>query len=137
AFIPTGDEAPNGVDTNLYSYQVLGWRWLKFLLSEGSGGLLADEMGLGKTLQIIAVLSDAGSGPLRPSLIVAPGSLLENWRREISKFAPRLKVLKHHGPFRTGRPADLSEYDVIITSYDVVVGDNSLLNMIQWKAVVL
>lgn len=137
AFIPTGDDKPNGVDASLYPYQLLGWRWLKFLLSEGSGGLLADEMGLGKTLQIIAALSDAGGGPLRPSLIIAPGSLLENWRREISKFAPGLKVLKHHGPFRTGRPADLSEYDVIVTSYDVVVGDNSLLNMIRWKVVVL
>ena len=137
AFIPTGHDTPNGVDANLYSYQILGWRWLKFLLSEGSGGLLADEMGLGKTLQIIAALSDAGSGPLRPSLIVAPGSLLENWRREIRKFAPGLKVLKHHGPFRTGRPADLAEYDVVVTSYEVVVGDNSLLNMIRWKVVVL
>jgi len=137
AFIPTGDDTPNGVDAKLYPYQLLGWRWLKFLLSEGSGGLLADEMGLGKTLQIIAALSDAGGGPLRPSLIIAPGSLLENWRREISKFAPRLTVLKHHGPLRTGRPADLFEYDVIVTSYDVVVGDNSLLNMIHWKAVVL
>lgn len=137
AFIPSGDDTPNGVAAKLYPYQLLGWRWLKFLLSEGSGGLLADEMGLGKTLQIIAALSDAGGGSLRPSLIVAPGSLLENWRREISKFAPQLKVLKHHGPFRTGRPADLSEYDVVVTSYDVVVGDNSLLNMIRWKAVVL
>jgi len=137
AFIPTGSDTPNGIDASLYSYQLLGWRWLKFLLSERSGGLLADEMGLGKTLQIIAALSDAGGGPLRPSLIVAPGSLLENWRREIRKFAPRLKVLKHHGPFRTGRPADLAQYDVIVTSYDVVVGDNSLLNMIRWKVVVL
>jgi SNF2 family DNA or RNA helicase len=137
AFVPAGDDTPAGVDATLYSYQLLGWRWLKFLLSEGSGGLLADEMGLGKTLQIIAALSDAGSGPLRPSLIVAPGSLLENWRREIGRFTPHLKVLKHHGPFRTGRPADLSEYDVVVTSYDVAVGDNSLLNMIRWKAVVL
>lgn len=137
AFIPKGDDTPNGVNASLYPYQLLGWRWLKFLLSEGSGGLLADEMGLGKTLQIIAALSDAGAGPLRPSLIIAPGSLLENWRREISKFAPLLKVLKHHGPFRTGRPADLSEYDVVVTSYEVVVVDNSLLNMIRWKVVVL
>jgi SNF2 family DNA or RNA helicase len=137
AFVPPSNDTPNDIDANLYSYQLLGWRWLKFLLSEGCGGLLADEMGLGKTLQIIAVMSDAGSGPLRPSLIVAPGSLLENWCREIRKFSPKLKVLKHHGPLRTGRPADLSQYDVVVTSYDVVVGDNSLLNMIRWKVVVL
>ncbi len=136
-FVPSGDEVPRGVAAKLYPYQLSGWRWLKFLLSEGCGGLLADEMGLGKTLQIIAALSDSGHGSLRPTLVVAPGSLLENWRREIRKFAPTLKVLKHHGPFRTGRPADLSEYDVIVTSYDVVVGDYSLLNMIHWRTVVL
>lgn len=137
AFIPRGDDTPNGIEASLYPYQLLGWRWLKFLLSEGNGGLLADEMGLGKTLQIIAALSDTGSGPLRPSLIIAPGSLLENWRREINRFAPRLKVLKHHGTFRTGSPSDLSEYDVVVTSYDVIVADNSLFNMIRWKVIVL
>ena len=137
AFVPASNDRPAGIDAKLYPYQLSGWRWLKFLLSEGNGGLLADEMGLGKTLQIIAVLSDAGSGPLRPSLIIAPGSLLENWRREISRFAPHLKVLKHHGPLRTGRPVDLSEYDAVVTSYEIAVGDNSLLNMIHWKVVVL
>ncbi|MDE2125480.1 MAG: DEAD/DEAH box helicase [Armatimonadetes bacterium] len=136
-FAPPADEVPAGVDAVLYSYQLAGWRWLKFLLAEGIGGLLADEMGLGKTLQVIAVLSDSGGGPLRPALIIAPGSLLENWRREIARSAPHLRVLKHNGPLRTGRPAELQGYDVIITSYDNAVGDNSLLNMIRWRVVVL
>ena len=137
AFAPPADDVPDGVDATLYSYQLSGWRWLKFLLAEGMGGLLADEMGLGKTLQIISALSDAGAGQLSPALIVAPGSLLENWRREIVRFAPSLKVLKHHGPHRTGRPADLQGYDAVITSYDSVVRDNSLLNMIDWAVVIL
>lgn len=137
AFAPSGGGVPTGVQASLYPYQNSGWRWLKFLLSEGVGGLLADEMGLGKTLQIISVLSDSGGAPLRPALIVAPGSLLENWRREISKFAPHLKVLKHHGPLRTGRPSELADYDVVVTSYDSAVRDNSLLNMIVWKVLVL
>lgn len=136
-FAPPADDVPDGVDATLYSYQLAGWRWLKFLLAEGIGGLLADEMGLGKTLQVIAVLSDSGGGLLQPALIVAPGSLLENWRREISRFAPHLRVLKHHGPLRTGRPAELQGYDVVISSYDNAVGDNSLLNMIHWKVVIL
>lgn len=136
-FAPPSDDVPAGVDATLYAYQLAGWRWLKFLLAEGIGGLLADEMGLGKTLQVIAALSDSGGGPLRPALIIAPGSLLENWRREIARFAPRLHVLKHHGPLRTGRPAELQGYDVVITSYDNAVGDNSLLNMITWKVVIL
>jgi hypothetical protein len=137
AFVPPAGDSPAGVEATLYPYQVSGWRWLRFLLSEGIGGLLADEMGLGKTLQIISVLSDSGGTPLKPALIVAPGSLLENWRREIAKFASHLTVLKHHGALRTGRPADLLGYDVVITSYDTVVRDNSLLNMIEWRAVIL
>ena len=136
-FIPKGNDTPKGVNANLYQYQFLGWRWLRFLLAENIGGLLADEMGLGKTLQIISVLSDCGEISLSPALVVAPGSLLENWRREIARFAPRLTVLKHHGPHRTGRPAILNSYDVVITSYDSVVRDNSLLNMIHWEVVIL
>lgn len=136
-FAPPADDAPAGVHATLYSYQLAGWCWLKFLLAEGIGGLLADEMGLGKTLQVIAALSDSGAAPLRPALIIAPGSLLENWRREIAKFAPHLQVLKHHGSRRTGRPAELQRYDVVITSYDHAVGDNSLLNMIRWRVIVL
>ena len=137
AFAPLGNDVPTGVLATLYPYQISGWRWLKFLLAEGVGGLLADEMGLGKTLQIISALSDSGGMPIRPALIIAPGSLLENWRREISKFAPHLKVLKHHGALRTGRPSELKDYDVVVTSYDSAVRDNSLLNMIVWKVIVL
>lgn len=137
AFPPPADDTPSGVNATLYPYQSMGWRWLKFLLSEGVGGLLADEMGLGKTLQIISVLSDAGDGPLSPALIAAPGSLLENWKREIARFAPHLRVLKHHGPARTGRPAGLQNFDVVITSYDSVIRDNSLLNMIDWRVIIL
>lgn len=136
-FTPPADDIPTGIVAKLYPYQLAGWRWLKFLLAEGIGGLLADEMGLGKTLQVIAALSDSGVEPLRPALIIAPGSLLENWRREIAKFAPHLHVLKHHGPLRTGRPAGLKGYDVVITSYDNAVGDNSLLQMIHWKVIIL
>lgn len=137
AFTVEGGENPRGVDAVLYPYQLSGWKWLKFLLGEGIGGLLADEMGLGKTLQIISVLSDSGAGTLSPSLIIAPGSLLENWRREFARFAPALRVLKHQGSLRTGRPADLADYDVVVTSYDSAVSDQSLLNMIDWKVIVL
>lgn len=137
AFAPPTNDAPNGVIANLYPYQLAGWRWLKFLLAEGVGGLLADEMGLGKTLQVIAALSDSGGESLRPALVIAPGSLLENWRREIARFAPHLHVLKHHGPLRTGRPAELAHFDVVITSYDSIVSDNSLFKMIQWKVIIL
>ena len=131
------EEAPQGILAKLYPYQVAGWRWLRFLARHGLGGLLADEMGLGKTLQIISLLADAGKTSLRPCLVIAPGTLLENWRREIEKFAPALRVLVHGGDDRTGSPRELVAYDIIVTSYDTVVRDNGLLATVEWEAVVL
>lgn len=136
-FVPAGDGVPSGVNATLYPYQLDGWRWLKFVIGQGIGGLLADEMGLGKTLQIISALSDCGSGRLAHVLVIAPGSLLENWRREIVKFAPALKAVKHQGSQRTGRYAELLEYDVVIASYDTAVRDLSLMKMIEWDVVIL
>lgn len=132
------EERPKGIIASLYPYQLHGWQWLRFIMSEQAGGLLADEMGLGKTLQIICVLNDPGTGTNPgPSLVIAPGSLLENWVREIAKFCPTLHATKHHGPHRTGSPADLRPADVVITSYETAIRDLSLLRMIQWRAVVL
>ena len=136
AFMSMGDDVPP-VNATLYPYQLAGWRWLRFIRTERLGAVLADEMGLGKTLQVISAICDPPADTAGPCLIVAPGSLLENWRREIARFAPALSVLKHHGPRRTGRPADLRGFDVVVTSYDNVVRDNSLLSMIEWEMVVL
>ena len=129
---------PNGIVAKLYPYQVDGWKWLRFIVHEQLGGLLADEMGLGKTLQVICALRDAGIGRNRAeALVVAPGSLLENWIREIKKFCPELKTLKHQGARRTGRPTDLAGHDVVIISYDTAVRDLSLLKMIKWNVIIL
>lgn len=129
---------PDGIDATLYPYQIRGWQWLRFIISEQAGGLLADEMGLGKTLQVISAISD--HGPTQASgrsLVIAPGSLLENWCREIAKFCPTLRAVKHHGTDRTGSPAELRPPDVVITSYETAIRDLSLLRMIQWHLVVL
>jgi SNF2 family DNA or RNA helicase len=138
SFAPSAPPCPLGVRATLYPYQHDGWRWLRFCSAERLGGLLGDEMGLGKTLQIISLFSDPGpTGLVCPALVVAPGSLLENWRRELHKFAPHLQVLKHHGPQRTGRPAELAANDVVLTSYETVVRDGGLFGMIEWPVVVL
>jgi SNF2 family DNA or RNA helicase len=136
-FVPAEAGTPKAITATLFPYQIDGWRWLKFVVGEGIGGLLADEMGLGKTLQVISVLADCGRKKLSLTLVVAPGSLLENWRREFSKFAPTLSVLKHHGATRTGRYADLQKHDVIVTSYDTVMRDLSMMKMVDWDAVIL
>lgn len=121
----------------LYPYQKDGWQWLSFLWREGLGAILADEMGLGKTIQIIALLASPERDQAAPSLIVAPTTLLENWRREIHKFAPALKTHVHQGARRTGDYRALEPYDVTITSYDTVVRDGSMFRMIDWRIVVL
>jgi len=121
----------------LYPYQKDGWQWLSFLWREGLGAILADEMGLGKTIQIIALLTSPERDQAAPSLIVAPTTLLENWRREIAKFAPGLKTHIHQGSRRTGDYRVLAPHDVTITSYETVVRDGSMFRMIDWRIVVL
>lgn len=121
---------------NLYPYQVKGYKWLKLITDQGLGGILGDEMGLGKTIQIIALFSQEARYMRKPNIVVCPSSLLENWRREIYKFAPRLKVCVHRGNLRTGYYRDLLKYDVVVTSYDVLIRDFSMFEMITWNLAV-
>lgn len=126
-----------GLNAKLYPYQLDGFLWMKYILSEGAGCILADEMGLGKTLQIIALILDRKVLEVNPSLVIAPVSLLENWKREIRRFAPSLKTLIHHGSKRTGLYKELLKYDTVIISYATAVSDASLLGMLEWDLVVL
>ncbi len=128
---------PVGIQANLYKYQKTGYGWLRYMLSENDGCILGDEMGLGKTLQIITLFQEYKKFRKVPVLVIAPVSLLQNWKRECEKFAPDLKVLIHHGSDRTGRYKVFNEYDVVVTSYSVAVSDISVMNMIRWNIVVL
>lgn len=127
----------NGFQANLYPYQKNGFSWLKSISKEGLGCVLADEMGLGKTLQVIAVLSYFKIAWDQPSLIIAPSTLLENWRREFARFSPPMTVHVHSGNGRTGFPSQLKKYDIVVCSYDTAVRDQGLLGMIEWGFVVL
>lgn len=129
-------EIPEGIRATLYPYQEDGFRWMNFMLQERCGCILGDEMGLGKTLQIITLITKHIS-PDNHFLIVAPVTLLENWRREFSKFAPSVKVLVHHGSSRTGFYKNFLSYDVVVISYGTAVSDQAILNMLKWKLVVL
>lgn len=120
----------------LYSYQNQGFRWLKMIVDEKAGCILADEMGLGKTAQILAVFAAEKSQAEKPSMVVAPVSLLENWRREAKKFTPSLKVLVHQGNNRTGFYKNFLNYDLVVTSYETVIRDLSLFQMLEWNIVV-
>ena len=151
AFIEFDDAVPTFVKSNeglekechleklhatLYQYQKEGLSWLSFMYDNQCGCILGDEMGLGKTLQIIALMGYIKNTKTKPHiLVIAPVSLLENWRREIEKFYPSLKVLVHHGQDRTGYYGNILDYDVILISYANVASDLSMLNMIQWDLV--
>lgn len=133
----TGGSIPNGINATLYDYQRDGYLWMKAMIEISHGFILGDEMGLGKTIQVITLFQYLKSCDRVPFLVVAPVSLLENWRRECQKFAPRLDVLIHHGIKRTGRPAELTKHDIVVASYSTAVSDLSLLRMINWECVVL
>ena len=121
----------------LYPYQKDGFRWLSLIADEHIGGILADEMGLGKTVQVIALFAREKARGKGSFLVIAPATLLENWRREIVKFAPELSVYTHRGPDRTGFPSYLRDQDVVLVSYGTVIRDRFLFEMIEWRAVVL
>ena len=113
----------------LRPYQSDGIAWLQHLRAHGAGGVLADDMGLGKTLQTIAhILLEKQHGRLdRPAMVVTLTSLVGNWRRELARFAPSLRVVVYHGPDRAARLAGLAEHDVVITTYPLVARDRAEL----------
>ncbi len=133
----SGSLQRDGVNAVLYPYQADGIDFLNLIADQRIGCVLADEMGLGKTLQVIGMLVHLSSTQSYPILIVAPASLLENWRREISQFAPSLSARVHAGDKRAGTASALGSIDILITSYETVVRDAPLLSSYEWHAVVL
>ncbi|MEU7100599.1 DEAD/DEAH box helicase [Streptomyces longwoodensis] len=92
-------DPPPGLHATLRDYQLRGLAWLDLMTTLGLGGCLADDMGLGKTITVIALhLKRART---EPTLVVCPASLLGNWQREITRFAPGVPVRRFHGPERT------------------------------------
>ena len=128
AVFATTPAVPDSLTSVLRDYQITGFRWLKALDELGCGGIMADEMGLGKTVQMIALFADAKTRTNVPSLVVCPTSLVLNWESEIKRFAPELSVLPIIGPAeqRASLIAQIPQYDVVITSYDILKRDISL-----------
>jgi non-specific serine/threonine protein kinase len=132
---------PEAFRGELRPYQQRGLGWLVFLGQLGLGACLADDMGLGKTAQLIASLL---ADPLqKPTLVVAPVTLLGNWRRELERFAPTLNVGLHYGPQRPRTAAtlrrvfkELGPGGVLLTSYGVLSRDAAALAQLSWGRLV-
>ncbi|KAK7935528.1 SNF2 family domain-containing protein [Apiospora marii] len=132
----------DGLKVRLLPHQVEGVEWMKGRelgpVKKGKvpkGGILADDMGLGKTLQSISLIlsnpkpDDAAKlvGVDKTTLVVAPLALIRQWEAELNDKVTdshRLKVLVHHGPQRTKRFEDLRRYDVVITTYQILVSEH-------------
>lgn len=122
-------DPPQGFGAELRPYQRDGLDWLGFLAAARLGGILADDMGLGKTVQVLAhVLVEKQAGRLPdPVLVVAPTSLVLNWRNEARRFCPQLKVLVLHGSQREAHFETMSGYDLVITTYPLLPRDREVL----------
>ncbi|AZA83426.1 DNA helicase [Chryseobacterium lactis] len=129
---------PAELKAELRDYQHDGLNWLNFLDTFNFGGCLADDMGLGKTLQIIAfILSQREKRGFATHLVVVPTSLLFNWQEEIKKFAPSIKVLLHYGANRQKNISHFSDYEVVITSYGMILSDVRFLKTFNFSYIFL
>lgn len=145
-------EQPTNITMPLLPFQREGLYWLQAQeRSVWRGGLLADEMGMGKTIQMVSLLASDLKGP---SLVIAPTVALFQWRNEMQKYAPSLRVTVWHGAQRTKEAADLEGLDVVLSSYAVLessfrrehhgvtrrgrrVHEPSLLHQLHWRRVIL
>ncbi|MEV6649640.1 DEAD/DEAH box helicase [Streptomyces sp. NPDC051219] len=122
---------PPGLNATLRDYQLRGLGWLDLMTSLGLGGCLADDMGLGKTITLIAL--HLHRARTEPTLVVCPASLLGNWQREITRFAPGVPVRRFHGAGRT-----LSGLDggFVLTTYATMRASAGHLATQSWGMVV-
>ncbi|UOE94807.1 SNF2 helicase associated domain-containing protein [Alkalihalobacillus sp. LMS39] len=117
-------DLPKGLQAQLRDYQLYGFQWFKTLSYYRFGGILADDMGLGKTIQSIAYILSEKAEDSHPTLIVAPASLVFNWKNEFQKFAPSLTVEVLVGkPEERFEKLQNKEIDVLITSYPTLRQD--------------
>lgn len=133
--------APELLKANLRDYQGVGIGWMRHLRKMFLGGILADDMGLGKTIQAISAVLDFHAQEKKGSLslIVAPTSLVYNWKEELNRFAPHLRVCVIDGipPQRKKVLESFSEYDVFVTSYTILQKDIDLYDKIALSYLIL
>jgi superfamily II DNA or RNA helicase len=132
-------EPPAEFAGTLREYQRRGVAWLQALRAQGFGAVLADDMGLGKTVQLLAHAAiERASGRLtEPVLVVAPTSVVPNWRAEIARFVPHLRSVVLTGPDRAERFGEIDGADVVLTTYALLQRDADELLAREWSIAVL
>jgi len=131
---------PDAIRAELRPYQVEGYHFLAYLTANRFGGILADDMGLGKTLQTLTWLvwlraQDGNAG--KPSLVVCPKSVMDNWRAEAERFTPGLHVQLWHGADADALPATLAGCDLLVLNYAQLRSLAEALANVPWLTVIL
>jgi len=138
------EKQPSVITGTMRAYQLEGLNWMISLHNKNINGILADEMGLGKTLQSISILGFCLEFyKIRgPHIVIVPKSTLGNWCRELARWCPDLKVLRFHGDkeqrisLRNNELAS-GDWDVCVTSYEMVLKEKGALGKIKWEYIVI
>jgi len=131
-------EVPKGLTATLRHYQKDGLNWLNFLDDFNFGSCLADDMGLGKTIQVLAfILSQREKVKHNTNLVVVPASLIFNWKAEVEKFAPSIKVKTIYAGERTKTTDTFDDYEIILTSYGTLLSDIRFLKDYRFNYIFL
>ncbi|KAF2017854.1 hypothetical protein BU24DRAFT_420916 [Aaosphaeria arxii CBS 175.79] len=143
---PPRTEIPSLLRGTLREYQHDGLDWLANLYDTDTNGILADEMGLGKTIQTISLLAyiAVNRQAWGPHLVVVPTSVMLNWEMEFKKWCPGFKILTYYGDInerkrkRAGwRTTGRDMYNVVITSYQLILQDAAAFKMRAWQYLIL
>lgn len=137
-------KVPAKLHAELRPYQQEGFEWLVFMRDQKFGACLADDMGLGKTVQLITYMLHTVTVLQidKPTLIVCPTSVVGNWQKELTRFAPDLEVYTHYGPRRL-KGEELTSYvdtqrpHIILSTYGTVTQDTDDLQQIDWSTIAL
>ena len=126
------------INGKLRDYQKVGFYWMNFLRDFKLGGILADDMGLGKTIQALTLLLHhyKNHSRHRPSLVVAPTSVITNWKAEATRFTPEIKVnVIMRRPDINAK--EFKKFDVIIISYGLLARNTEKFMDSKWDYIVL
>ncbi|KAM3334546.1 hypothetical protein ACQJBY_029148 [Aegilops geniculata] len=132
----------------LYDYQLQGLKWMFDNFKSKRSVILADEMGLGKTVQVVCFLSHIikGSFTTSPALVLAPKSILLQWKKEFDRWAHDLNIVVYQGDKDSRKCIQAHEmysserktlFDALVTSYEIVQIDKAVLQNIKWSTIVI
>ncbi|KAJ7942565.1 Protein CHROMATIN REMODELING 4 [Quillaja saponaria] len=154
--IVTLTEQPRELGGSLFPHQLEALNWLRRCWHKSKNVILADEMGLGKTISACAFISSlyVEFKATLPCLVLVPLSTMPNWLAEFALWAPDLNVVEYHGcakaraiirqyewhardPSGMNKKTAAFKFNVLLTTYEMVLADSSHLRGVPWEVLVV